>query len=155
MDKNSERVNGQDEELIQDTVASAAEPMEELEAVEAIEGEGEGDEPVEQDEVSLLQESLAQAEAQANEYLDGWQRARAEFANYRRREETRREQAASEISARVLGHFLSVLDDLQRAFLAVPPEVQDSSWLEGLSLVGQKMLTGMEKEGVTVMPSAL
>jgi molecular chaperone GrpE len=102
-----------------------------------------------------LEEALAEARAQAEEYLDGWQRARAEFANYRRREELRREQFADEIAERVLSHFLPVLDDLERAFSAVPPEVQDHSWVKGLSLVAQKMLTGMENEGVAAMPVEL
>ena len=31
------------------------------------------------------QEMLAQAQSEAAEYLDGWQRARAEFANYKKR----------------------------------------------------------------------
>ena len=33
---------------------------------------------------------LEEAKAQAAEYLDGWQRARAEFANFRRCQEQRR-----------------------------------------------------------------
>jgi molecular chaperone GrpE len=169
LENNSETVNVQTEEQTQDTVASAAEPVQESAlseeraplgvdgAVEATidapppDGEGTDDEPV--DEALALQEALAEAQAQASEYLDGWQRARAEFANYRRREELRREQSAGEISARVLGHFLPVLDDLERAFSSIPPEVEDSPWLEGLSLVAQKMLSCMEQEGVAVMPT--
>jgi molecular chaperone GrpE len=111
--------------------------------------EGAEEEPL--DPEAALRAALAQAEAHASEYLDGWQRARAEFANYRRREEQRRTQAATEVSARVLAHFLPVLDDLERAFTSVPSEVQDHPWVEGLSLVAQKMLSGMEKEGVAVM----
>jgi molecular chaperone GrpE len=118
-----------------------------------------GDEEPSEDEAvdpeTALQEALAQTQAQAEEYLDGWQRARAEFANYRRREEARREQASVEVVGRVLAHFLPVLDDLERAFSSVPPDVQDNPWVKGLSLVAQKMLTGMDKEGVAVMPVEL
>jgi molecular chaperone GrpE len=160
--ENAETANVQDEEQTQEGAASAAETVEERsEAVEATEGAPESDgasksdaaetEPEPLDPEAALQEALAQAEAQASEYLDGWQRARAEFANYRRREQVRREQADSEVAARVLGHFLPVLDDLERAFSSVPPDVRGDSWVEGLSLVAQKMLAGMEKEGVTPM----
>jgi molecular chaperone GrpE len=137
-------VNPEDEEQALDAAASAAELVEEPEAVEASEEEQEVEEP---------KVTLEEAQAQATEYLDGWQRARAEFANYRRREEQRREHAASEIAARVVGHFLPVLDDLERAFSTVPDPVRDTAWLDGLALVGQKMLAGMEKEGVAVMPT--
>jgi molecular chaperone GrpE len=154
--ENAETVNAQDEEQTQERAASAAESGEERsEAVEATDSASTSDAAeTEQEPLSpeaALQEALAQAEAQASEYLDGWQRARAEFANYRRREQVRREQAESEIAARVLGHFLPVLDDLERAFSSIPSHVQGNSWVDGLSLVAQKMLAGMEKEGVTPM----
>jgi molecular chaperone GrpE len=165
LETKAETVNAQNEEQTQDTVASAAETKKESappEARDAAEDADrvESDEPAVEDEepqdpIAALEEALAEARAQAEEYLDGWQRARAEFANYRRREEQRREQYASEIAGRVLGHFLPVLDDLERAFSAVPPEVQGHAWVEGLSLVAQKMLTGMEKEGVAAMPIEL
>ena len=165
METNSDAVNVQNEEQTEDKPASAAEPVDEI-AVEAkddkttpADGEATADEASTSDEpedpVAALEEALAQAQAQAEEYLDGWQRARAEFANFRRREQVRREQSESEIAGRVLGHFLPVLDDLERAFSSVPPEVQDSPWVEGLSLVAQKMLNGMEKEGVAAMPIEL
>jgi molecular chaperone GrpE len=177
LDTNSEAVNVQTEEQTQDTAASAAEPepttppagesapVDEGAAVEA-QDEGpatdappddeQADEcPEPEDPIAALEAALAQAQTQAEEYLDGWQRARAEFANYRRREELRREQSKNDIAGRVLNHFLPVLDDLERAFSSVPPEVQDSPWVEGLSLVAQKMLTGMEKEGVAPIPIEL
>jgi molecular chaperone GrpE len=98
-----------------------------------------------------LCEQLEQSQAKADEYLDGWQRARAEFANYRRREEQRRQQMEGSIQARVLANFLPVMDDLDRAFLAVPKEVRDTAWGEGLSLVGHKLQAAMAKEGVSCM----
>jgi molecular chaperone GrpE len=157
LETNSETANVQDEERTQDAAASAAEP--EQEAAEATKAIDEQDAHEPEDLTAApedaLEEALAQAQAQAEEYLDGWQRARAEFANYRRREELRREQSASEIAARVLGHFLPVLDDLERAFSVVPPEVEGNPWVKGLSLVAQKMLNGMEKEGVAAMPTEL
>ena len=42
------------------------------------------DETVE-DPVEVLQASLGEITTKAEEYLDGWQRARAEFANYKKR----------------------------------------------------------------------
>ena len=164
MEENVETVNVQNEEPTQDRDASAAEPVEEQQAVEAADEasadeasteEAPAGETPEREPELTPEEALAQAEAQAQEYLDGWQRARAEFANYRRREEQRREQFAADIAARVLGHFLPVLDDLERAFASVPPEVRDSPWVEGLNMVAQKMLSGMSKEGVATMPIEL
>ena len=52
-------------------------------------------------ELELLRDGLAEAEAKSAEYLDGWQRAQAEFQNYKRRTEIQmgelRRQTASNV----------------------------------------------------------
>jgi len=106
----------------------------------------------EADELGALRAQLADAQAKDEEYLDGWQRARAEFANYRRREEQRRKQEHHAAKSKLLSRLLPVLDDLDRAFQAIPQEVQDHSWVQGLSLVEHKLQNELEKEGLSVLP---
>jgi molecular chaperone GrpE len=127
--------------------------VDEAAEVQSVPEPGAGEAPVDEQEAERLSlcEQLEQAQAKVDEYLDGWQRARAEFANYRRREEQRRQQMEGTIQARVLASFLPVMDDLDRAFQAVPEEVCDSPWVEGLSLVGQKLQAAMAREGVSSM----
>ncbi len=36
-----------------------------------------------EEEINNLKQQLAEARAKTDEYLDGWQRSRAEFANYK------------------------------------------------------------------------
>ena len=102
-------------------------------------------------ESERLQLELEQVQAKAAEYLDGWQRARAEFANYRRREEQRRQQLEDTIKGQVLAGLLPVMDDLDRAFQAVPGDVCETAWVKGLSMVGEKLQSSMEKAGVVAM----
>jgi len=107
------------------------------------------------DERSELEVALEEAQAQAAEYLDGWQRARAEFANFRRRQEQQKKQMETSAQMRVLTHLIPVVDDLERAFKSVPEEIADNAWVSGLSMVGQKWAAAMEKVGlaaVTVEP---
>jgi molecular chaperone GrpE len=103
-------------------------------------------------DLSALRDQLADAQAKAGEYLDGWQRARAEFVNYRRREEQRRKQEHQNSKSRLLSRLLPVLDDLDRAFQAIPSEVREDSWVQGLSLVEHKLQNALEKEGLAVLP---
>jgi len=51
------------------------------------------------DELASLQTELDDIQAKAAEYLDGWQRARAEFANYKKRVQKEREDSKSFITA--------------------------------------------------------
>jgi molecular chaperone GrpE len=134
----------------------AEEMTEENQELDALEdASAEQEEQVLEEKVTDEQEALAaeleEAKGQAAEYLDGWQRARAEFANYRRRQEQQRKQVNVAAKSDVLSHLLPVMDDLERAFEAVPEDVQKSSWVTGLSLVHQKWLTALQKVGVSVL----
>ena len=93
-----------------------------------------------------LEQRLAEAEAKAAENLDGWQRSRAEFINYKNRIE--REQAATSeyMRAQNIKKFLPVIDDLERALTNRPTEAE--SWVSGVELVYRKMLSVLEAEGV-------
>jgi molecular chaperone GrpE len=145
------------QEVDKDTVAGPAEDeVQEGQAGEAgadaeQEGESPDQEEEQEDEVTALAAQLDESRAQAAEYLDGWQRARAEFANYRRRQEQRQKQMGIEVRSRVLGQLLPVIDDLDRAFGAVPEELEDNAWVGGLSLVWRKLSGVLEKNGVSVL----
>ena len=95
-----------------------------------------------------LEERLAEAEAKAAEYLDGWQRARAEFANARKRAERQRTEAYSSAAADFGKRLLPVVDDLGRALESVPPEISENSWFEGLDLVNRKVRSILESMDV-------
>ncbi|MBN1956165.1 MAG: nucleotide exchange factor GrpE [Anaerolineae bacterium] len=100
------------------------------------------------DEVERLQQELEQAQIQASEYLEGWQRAKAEFANYRRRQDIEWEQRAQMSSASLIVKILPVLDDLERALQTIPEAIQHLTWIEGIFLVKHKLETVLESEGV-------
>ena len=106
----------------------------------------------EEDDLTRLNREFKELQAKADEYLDGWQRSRAEFANYRRREEQRRKQLNAQAQSALLARLLPVLDDLDRAFQMIPEDARESGWVEGLSLVGHKLQTVLEKEGLSVLP---
>ena len=102
-------------------------------------------------QIAALQAELEQAKAQSSEYLDGWQRSRAEFANYRRREEQRKQQVDGDIRSKVLCQLLPVLDDLELAFRAVPDDARDTPWVQGLALIEKKLYGVLEKNGVSAV----
>jgi molecular chaperone GrpE len=102
-------------------------------------------------QIAALQAELETAKAQSGEYLDGWQRSRAEFANYRRREEQRKQQIDDDIRSKVLRQLLPVLDDMERAFRAVPDDARETPWVQGLALIEKKLYGVLEKNGVSAV----
>lgn len=104
--------------------------------------------------LASLRQELEDAQARQAEYLDGWQRARAELANARKRFQREQEQAYDNASADVLVRLLPVLDDFQRALENVPEEAANDPWLEGIRLIERKFQHALEQEGVSTIADA-
>jgi molecular chaperone GrpE len=115
-----------------------------------------GDEPAVGDELAALRKELEAAKAKSAEYLDGWQRARADFTNYKRRIEKEQTEAYQNATARVIGRFADVLDDFNRAVQDKPVPSADSAadavalsqWAAGVALIQRKLENILEAEGV-------
>jgi molecular chaperone GrpE len=102
-----------------------------------------------EDELEKLKNELEEAQAKATEYLDGWQRAQAEFANYKKRQEAEWAQMRSRVTADVLRNVLPAVDDFERALSTSPDDVDQSNWREGVILIKTKLDAILESEGVT------
>jgi len=95
--------------------------------------------------LEALQKQLAEAQAQALEYKDGWQRALADFQNYKRRTDSEKAEAYQSAIGTVVRRYLPVLDDLERALAARP---EDLPWVNGIDLICRKLQTILENEGI-------
>lgn len=118
----------------------------ELEATPEEEVKGEADSQAD-DAASELED----LQLKADEYLDGWQRARAEFANYRKRVERDRQLTYQNAAGSIILKFLPVMDDLERALKNRPEENPGAAWADGIELIYRKFKTAIESEGVTPM----
>ncbi len=100
------------------------------------------------DEVASLEEKLIDAEKKIAEYLDGWQRCQATFANYRKRTEAEQVSWRSVANAALLSRLLPIADDFDRAFQALPADFEGHAWLEGFTLIRRKVDGILESENV-------
>jgi molecular chaperone GrpE len=131
-----------DEEINHDqseAPVSSAEEMREADAPTTVE--------IEVGELDELKQSLADARAKSAESLDGWQRAVAEFQNYRKRVERDREADKVGMKGDIIRKFLPVLDDLERALGNRPSD--GGPWMSGIELIHKKLQSILESEGVT------
>ncbi len=71
------------------------------------------------DEARELKKKLEESEAKCAEYLSGWQRAKADFANSRKEEIARFEEFAKYANQDILKEFISVLDSFDLAVAAL------------------------------------
>ncbi len=123
--------------------AETAGPQPDVEAAEETTAQ-----PAGNGEIDLRAE-LQKAQATAAEYLDGWQRARAEFANYRKRVDREREEQTQIATFEVLRKLLPVLDDFERALENLPPELAEHGWVKGVVLIRDKFLGVMQGYQIT------
>jgi molecular chaperone GrpE len=107
-----------------------------------------------------LEEQLAEAQAKAAEYLDGWQRSRAELANFKRRTEAQRSEMMVSANANLLERLLPVLDDLQLALDNAPGAEHGTDlatwqeWRDGITLIAHKFAGVLESVGVVPIETA-
>lgn len=104
-------------------------------------------------EYNALAEELQQAQGKAKEFFDGWQRERADFANYKRRVERDQQLVTQSIKGDIIKRYLTVLDDLERAMRTRPTEGPAASWADGIELVQRKLQNILESEGVQRIPA--
>jgi molecular chaperone GrpE len=88
------------------------------------------------------------ADAQAAEYLAGWQRERAEYANYKKRVERERIQWQDVIRSDLVLNLLPVIDDFERAVENLPEEGPARDWANGILLIHRKLKQQMEDLGL-------
>ena len=105
----------------------------------------------EPDNPADLEQKLAQAEAQAAEYLDNWRRSVAELSNARKRMAREQEDTIRNAAGRVLERLLPALDDVDRAFANVPADQSNSEWVNGFRIIQRKLEALLESEGVAVV----
>jgi molecular chaperone GrpE len=100
------------------------------------------------DEVLALRQELEEAKAKEAEYLDGWQRARAELSNARKRFQRDQEQAYANAKADVLARLLPIVDDFERARETLPENPSTPTWVEGVLLIQRKLQTLLDQDCV-------
>ncbi len=115
------------------------------------EEEGAGTEESPREKLAAAEAALADARAQAEANLAGWQRAQADLANYRRRAELEKEETARFGCVNLLKTVLPVLDDFERATAALPPGVAEEAWCIGVKLIERKLRTSLEAQGLSTI----
>ena len=97
-----------------------------------------------------LREKLHLCEKEKKEYLDGWQRMRADFANVRKEEETRRGEMIKFASEGLVEDLLPVLDSFSMAFANKDAwENVDENWRKGVEYIYAQIYSTLESRGLT------
>jgi molecular chaperone GrpE len=131
------------EEKLQEEIVEPDE-MEDVTEVPAI---------IPEEEIEQLRSELDQALAKSNEYLNGWQRERAEFINYKKRIEREQSQGGQNALGNAIRRYLDIADDLGRALKDKnrPTEGNGAIWADGIDLIHRKLIAAFEADGIKLI----
>ncbi len=97
------------------------------------------------DEATELKKKLEDAEAKAADYLAGWQRAKADFSNYKKDEGSRFEDLAKYSFVDLMKEFISVLDSFDLAITALE---KNGPVEKGVYMIRSQIEDLLEKRGL-------
>jgi len=99
--------------------------------------------------VSDTEKVLAELKAKVETNLAGWQRAQADFVNYKKRSEQEKEEVVKYANSALVRNILPILDDFERAVGSLPDDLKGHSWVDGVKIIERKLHTLLESQGLT------
>ncbi|MCX6017296.1 MAG: nucleotide exchange factor GrpE [Chloroflexi bacterium] len=97
---------------------------------------------------------LEKARAEAATNLDGWQRSRAEFANYKKRIEAQNAELRSLAVSSLVARMLPVQDDFDLAVRNLPETLRNETWVVGVLHISRKLAALLEGENIKPIDAA-
>jgi molecular chaperone GrpE len=94
---------------------------------------------------------LETVKQQAEEYLKGWQRAKADYANLKRETENRLAELTQFANQELIKELLPLVDYFKQALRAVPKEEAGSAWVEGIRHIHTRLMEILAYHGVKEM----
>jgi molecular chaperone GrpE len=104
-------------------------------------------------EIEELKKKLEETEKLKNEYLAGWQRARADLINYKKEEMERVGSFIKITQEGLILEFLPILDNFDIAEKKIPNDLKENENVKGLLQIKQQILDFLKKKGVEEIKS--
>ena len=111
----------------------------------------ENENPQFQEKVKQIQEKLKKCQELKEEYLNGWQRAKADLINARKEDEKRNQEFLKFANSALISDILPVLDSFDLAFAA--ESEKDSKFSKGIILIKMQLEDALRKYGLESIKS--
>ena len=114
-------------------------------------GQDSSEEQLDLPEGTNLIQALIDAQKEAAINREGWQRAQADFANFKKRTERERGELFQRAALDTLGALIPIIDDFDRAFETVPEALSEDPWFDGVAIIQRKFMSLLENFEVEVI----
>jgi len=100
------------------------------------------------EDIDGLRARLAEEQEKAQSHYASWQRAAADYQNFKRRVDAERSEVGRLANAALVINLLPLLDDLERALRTVDSKLAGLTWIDGIWLIYRKFQQILENAGV-------
>ena len=109
-----------------------------------------GGEMTPQEHIKRLRDKIREVTKEKQEYLDGWQRSKADYANYRKREEESKGEFLKFAREGMIADLLPILESFHMAFANKEAWAKvDPSWRTGVEYIHTLLLQTLAGHGLT------
>ena len=109
-----------------------------------------------EEKIKELEKKLEEAEKLKNDYLEGWQRERAEFLNFQKEIKKRNEEIIKNANEDMIRDLLTVLDSFDISINSLNVEgltPTEKNIRRGIELIREQMLNVLEQKGLKEIKS--
>ncbi|MCX6753709.1 MAG: nucleotide exchange factor GrpE [Candidatus Nomurabacteria bacterium] len=123
--------------------------LDDFEDLKFVDSNEDGDALPTKDIVKKLREDLKTCRKEKEEYLTGWQRAKADYINLQKELDLVRINVSILTKEKMTEKLLPALDSFEMAFSNKEHwEKIDKDWQDGITSIYQQLLSGLEKSGI-------
>ncbi len=101
------------------------------------------------DVIKKLREQIKKLQKDKEEYLTGWQRAKADYVNLQKDVDSSRLNISNLAKERIIGNLIPTLDSFDMAFANKESwEKVDKDWRIGVEYIYSQLMTGLSDSGI-------
>ncbi len=126
-----------------------------IDDVTFVESTEDGEELPKKDVAKKLREEIKVLQKEKEEYLTGWQRAKADYVNLQKELDSSRVNIAILSKEKMAENLLPALDSFEMAFANKEHwEKIDKDWQDGITSIYQQFISGLQKSGIEKIDQA-
>jgi len=104
--------------------------------------------------IEKLKKDLKKCQSEKQEYLNGWQRAKADFINFKKRSEESKKELFQYASENIILEIIPTLDNFEQAMKNKEVwESVDENWRKGIEMIHFQLVDMLKRNGVTEIES--
>ncbi len=103
--------------------------------------------------IKELEKKLEECEKEKQEYIEGWQRAKADYLNSRRNDDIRMKEIIKNSNEELILNILPILDNLELAEKNLPENLKENDFVKGVIQIKKQFQDVLKNEGVEEIKS--